>query len=143
MAGVKGHRKGQRAPVVLNFRDLFLCNSYTTVCPPVRGDNPRASASGLSPVQVDKPWYIYFKSSSSVWTLLSMKNIVFKLAISGKDGIIINFIMQSGPQDQKSVIFSHSVISLSQLPKNSKNTANIFFNLLKPCQNISLSEYYT
>ena len=33
---------------------------------------------------------------------------------------------QSGPQDQKSVIFSHSVISLNQLLQNSKNTANIF-----------------
>ena len=30
------------------------CNSYTMGCPPVRGDNPRASASGLSYVQVDK-----------------------------------------------------------------------------------------
>ena len=29
-------------------------NSYTTGCPPVRGDNPRALASGLSYVQVDK-----------------------------------------------------------------------------------------
>ena len=36
------------------------------------------------------------------------------------------FPIQSGPQDQKSVIFSHSVISLNQLLKNSKNTANIF-----------------
>ena len=34
--------------------------------------------------------------------------------------------IQSGPQDQKSVIFSQSVISLNQLLKNSKNTANIF-----------------
>ena len=34
--------------------------------------------------------------------------------------------VQSGPQDQKSVTFSHSVISLNQLLKNSKNTANIF-----------------
>ena len=33
---------------------------------------------------------------------------------------------QSGPQDQKSVIFSHSVISLNQVLQNSKNTANIF-----------------
>ena len=32
----------------------FLCNSYTMGCPPVRGDNPRALASGLSYVQVDK-----------------------------------------------------------------------------------------
>ena len=31
-----------------------LCNSYTMSCPPVRGDNPRALASGLSYVQVDK-----------------------------------------------------------------------------------------
>ena len=31
-----------------------ICNSYTVGCPPVRGDNPRALASGLSYVQVDK-----------------------------------------------------------------------------------------
>ena len=29
-------------------------NSYTMGCPPVRGDNPRALASGLSYVQLDK-----------------------------------------------------------------------------------------
>ena len=31
-----------------------ISNSYTMGCPPVRGDNPRALASGLSYVQVDK-----------------------------------------------------------------------------------------
>ena len=31
-----------------------LSNSYTIGCPPVHGDNPRALASGLSYVQVDK-----------------------------------------------------------------------------------------
>ena len=31
-----------------------LSNSYTMCCPPVRGDNPRALASGLPNVQVDK-----------------------------------------------------------------------------------------
>ena len=31
-----------------------LSNSYTMGCPPVRGDNPQALASGLSYVQVDK-----------------------------------------------------------------------------------------
>ena len=33
-----------------------LCNNYIMhmVCPPVRGDNPRALTSGLSYVQVDK-----------------------------------------------------------------------------------------
>ena len=45
-------------------------------------------------------------------------------------GSVIRYLKadQSGPQDQKSVIFSHSVISLNQLLKNSKNTANIFLN---------------
>ena len=31
-----------------------ISNSDTMGCPPVRGDNPRALASGLSYVQVDK-----------------------------------------------------------------------------------------
>ena len=31
-----------------------LGNSYTMACPPVREDNPRALASGLSYLQVDK-----------------------------------------------------------------------------------------
>ena len=31
-----------------------LCNSYTMACPPVRGNNPRALARGLSYVKVDK-----------------------------------------------------------------------------------------
>ena len=33
---------------------LSLSDSYTMGCPPVRGDNPQALASGLSSVQVDK-----------------------------------------------------------------------------------------
>ena len=32
----------------------MLRNNYTMCCPPVRGDNPRALASGFSYVQVDK-----------------------------------------------------------------------------------------
>ena len=32
-----------------------LSNSYTMGCPPLRGDNQRALASGLSYVQADKP----------------------------------------------------------------------------------------
>ena len=35
-------------------RLLSTCNSYTMGCSPARGDNPRALASGLSYVQVDK-----------------------------------------------------------------------------------------
>ena len=38
----------------------------------------------------------------------------------------IKISYQSVPQDQKSVTFSHSVISLYQLLQNSKNTAYIF-----------------
>ena len=41
-------------------------NCYTMGCPPVRGDNPRALASGLSYVQVDNPWYNYFMPYISV-----------------------------------------------------------------------------
>ena len=33
---------------------LSSCYSYTVVCPPVRGDNPRALASGLSYVHAGK-----------------------------------------------------------------------------------------
>ena len=33
--------------------DNKLCNTYTIVCPHVYGINPRALASGLSPVCVD------------------------------------------------------------------------------------------
>ena len=38
-------------------------------------------SSGLSPVQMDN--YNYFIAPSSVWTLLSMKYFMLKLAISG------------------------------------------------------------
>ena len=40
---------GEGSPVV-----YMISNSYTIGCPPVRGDNPRALASGLSYVHVDK-----------------------------------------------------------------------------------------
>ena len=40
--------------LILRFVQKTLRNSYTMGCPPVRGDNPRALASGLSYVQVDK-----------------------------------------------------------------------------------------
>ena len=43
------HRLPEPSPLAYT-----LCNSYTMGCPPVRGDNPRALASGLSYVQVDK-----------------------------------------------------------------------------------------
>ena len=34
--------------------------SYAMACPPERGDNPWALASGLSHVHVDKQWYKYY-----------------------------------------------------------------------------------
>ena len=36
------------------FTFCVLSNSYTMGCPPVLGDNPHASVSGLSYLQVDK-----------------------------------------------------------------------------------------
>ena len=39
---------------------VLTFNSYTMVCSPVQGDNQKALASRLSPVQVDKLWYKYF-----------------------------------------------------------------------------------
>ena len=36
------------------FEKVFPSNSYTMACPPVRGYNPQALASGLSYVQMDK-----------------------------------------------------------------------------------------
>ena len=40
--------------LLMSHKVYRLSNSYTMGCPPVRGDNPRALASGLSYVQVDK-----------------------------------------------------------------------------------------
>ena len=62
-----------------------VCYSYTTVCPPVRGYNPRVLANRLSHGQADKPWNNYFIPPLSVKTLLSMKYFkILKFAISGK-----------------------------------------------------------
>ena len=46
--------KHSTTTVNLNYSILKISNSYTMGCPPVRGDNPRALASGLSYVQRDK-----------------------------------------------------------------------------------------
>ena len=61
--------------------------SYPMVCPPERGDNPRALAGGLSPVQADKTWYNYFIPPSSIYTMFCMNHSVLKFAVSGKVGI--------------------------------------------------------
>ena len=45
---------------------IILSNSYTMGCPPVRGDNPRALASGLSYVQVDKHGKLFYTTYISV-----------------------------------------------------------------------------
>ena len=44
------HKKSKCCHIFHN----VISNSYTMGCPPVRGDNPRALASGLSYVQVDE-----------------------------------------------------------------------------------------
>ena len=50
----------------LKMSSQAICDSYTMVCPPILGDNPRVLASGLSPVQAEEPWYNYFMPPSSV-----------------------------------------------------------------------------
>ena len=53
-------RRVRKYPVLLNlisaayFTHVQLSNSHTIGCPPVRGDNPRALASGFSYVQNEK-----------------------------------------------------------------------------------------
>ena len=44
----------------------MVYRSYTTARPPVLGDNPRALASELSPIQTDIPWLNYFTTLISV-----------------------------------------------------------------------------
>ena len=48
------HDVQNRMPILSSIHNLYCHDSYTTVCLSVRGDNPRASASGLSPVQAGK-----------------------------------------------------------------------------------------
>ena len=55
-------------------------------CPPIRGDNPRALASGLSYVRVDKHWYNSFIPPTSVWTLHFTRYICCAKVVKG--GII-------------------------------------------------------
>ena len=55
--GVKHQLKQTYLSSILQMKQIkhrLISNSYTMGCPPVRGDNPRALASGLSYVQVDK-----------------------------------------------------------------------------------------
>ena len=56
-----------------------ISNSYTMGCPPVRGDKPRALASGLSYVQVDKHGINYFIPPTSVSTLKITRYFVLYL----------------------------------------------------------------
>ena len=48
------HHENFRNSLIHTSKVLDISNSYAMGCPPVRGDNPRALASGLSYVQVDK-----------------------------------------------------------------------------------------
>ena len=43
-----------------------VSNTYTIVCPSVRGDNPLDLAGGLSPVQVNTLWYNHLILPTSV-----------------------------------------------------------------------------
>ena len=51
---------------ILRYIQYGLSNSYTMGCTPVHGDNPRASASELSYVQVDKHCLLFYTTYISV-----------------------------------------------------------------------------
>ena len=65
-----------------------ISNSYTMGCPPVRGDNPRALASGLSYEQVDNPWYNYFYTT---YISVELAHQVIFHAKVGKGGVRLVF----------------------------------------------------
>ena len=54
------------------------------VCLPVRGDNPRALASGLSPVQMNNHWYNYFYT---IYISVGLAHYEIFSAKVGKGGI--------------------------------------------------------
>ena len=62
----------------------MLSNSYTMGCPPVRGDNPRALASGLYYVQVDKHGITIYTTYISV----DLAHQVIFHAKVGKSGVL-------------------------------------------------------
>ena len=64
------------------------------------------------------------QASFCLYTVLQLR----VMAVCKSIYYCMHLLTQSGPQDQKSVIFSYSFISLNQLLKNSLNTANIFLN---------------
>ena len=46
--------------------EVYICNSYTMGCPPVRGDNPRAYNEWIILRTGGQTWYNYFIPPTSV-----------------------------------------------------------------------------
>ena len=67
----------------------IVCNRYTMGCPPLRGDNPRALASGLSYVHVDKHGITIYTTYISV----DLSHHEILRAKVGKGGIIVCMIV--------------------------------------------------
>ena len=69
------------------------------------------------------------RGDSNEYTQYTIFNIKRKIDLNYLKSAAMGAISlesQSEPEDQKSVIFLHSVISLNQLLQKSENTANIF-----------------
>ena len=64
-------------------------NSYTIGCSPVRGDNPRALASGLSYVQVDKYGITIYTTYISVDRA---HHEIFRANVGGINSVVIRSI---------------------------------------------------
>ena len=78
-----------------------------------------------------KPVYDWkeFLLRESNWGPLDQQPALTPLSYQSSCTSYTSTFVQSGPQDQKSVIFLHSVISLNQLLQNSKNTAHIVLTI--------------
>ena len=69
---------------------IELVNSYTMDCPPVRGDNPRALASGLPSIQAKKHMVYLFHTILIIVNHVRCEIFLAK-AVFGKNGIIIYY----------------------------------------------------
>ena len=71
---------------------LYTSVSYYTVCAPVRGDNPRALASGLSPVQTHKTYNNLLITPACICTLCIARYLM--LNIGSMIGAITEQVLQ-------------------------------------------------
>ena len=80
---------------MLKFDEGGIGNSYSMACPPVRGDNPRALASGLSYVHVEKHGITI---TNTIYISVDLVSHEIFCAKVGKGGINLYFIFIPLPE---------------------------------------------